>query len=43
MAKAHANSWEVTDEFWSRVEPLVPQAPEQESQSVVVGTHAGPI
>ncbi len=25
MAKAHANSWEVTDEFWSRVEPLVPQ------------------
>lgn len=25
MTKAHANSWEVTDEFWSRVEPLVPQ------------------
>ena len=25
MAKAHAHSWEVTDEFWARVEPLVPQ------------------
>ena len=25
------------------IEDLVPQAPEQESQSVVVGTHAGPI
>lgn len=25
MAKARANSWEVTDEFWKRVEPLVPQ------------------
>ena len=25
MAKAHAQSWEVTDEFWRRVEPLVPQ------------------
>ena len=25
MAKAHANSWEVTDEFWARVEPLVPK------------------
>ena len=25
MAKAHAHSWEVTDEFWQRVEPLVPQ------------------
>ena len=25
MAKAHANSWEVTDDFWKRVEPLVPQ------------------
>lgn len=25
MAKAHTNSWEVTDEFWSRVQPLVPQ------------------
>ncbi len=25
MAKAHANSWEVTDEFWKRVEPLIPQ------------------
>ncbi len=25
MAKAHAHSWEVTDEFWARVEPLVPK------------------
>lgn len=25
MTKAHAHSWEVTDEFWKRVEPLVPQ------------------
>ena len=25
------------------IEDLVPQAPEQESQSVVVGTHAGPV
>lgn len=25
MTKAHANSWEVTDEFWRRVEPLVRQ------------------
>lgn len=25
MAKAHAHSWEMTDEFWKRVEPLVPQ------------------
>ena len=25
MAKAHANSWEVTDAFWARVEPLVPK------------------
>ncbi len=25
MAKAHANSWEVTDDFWKRVEPLIPQ------------------
>lgn len=25
MASAHANSWEVADEFWLRVEPLVPQ------------------
>lgn len=25
MAKAHANSWEVTDEFWEQVEPLIPQ------------------
>ena len=25
MAKAHADSWAVTDEFWKRVEPLVPQ------------------
>ncbi len=25
MAKAHAHSWEVTDEFWKRVEPLIPQ------------------
>lgn len=25
MAKAHALSWEVTDEFWKRVEPLIPQ------------------
>ena len=24
MAKAHAHSWEVTDEFWARVAPLVP-------------------
>ena len=25
MTKAHANSWEVAEEFWERVEPLVPQ------------------
>ena len=25
MVKAHANSWEVTDEFWKREWPLVPQ------------------
>jgi len=25
MAKAHADSWAVTDEFWERVKPLVPQ------------------
>lgn len=25
MAKAQTHSWEVTDEFWSRVEPLVPK------------------
>ena len=25
MAKAHANSWQVTDEFWVRVQPLVPR------------------
>lgn len=25
MTKAHANSWEVTDEFWERVEKLVPE------------------
>ena len=25
MAKTHADSWVVTDEFWKRVEPLVPQ------------------
>ena len=25
MAKAHANSWEVTDAFWARVQPLVPK------------------
>ena len=25
MAKAQADSWAVTDEFWKRVEPLVPQ------------------
>jgi hypothetical protein len=25
MAKAHADSWTVTDEFWKRVGPLVPQ------------------
>ena len=25
MTEAHAHSWEVTDEFWKRVEPLVPQ------------------
>ena len=25
MAKTHANSWEVTDEFWERVEKLVPE------------------
>lgn len=25
MAKTHAQSWEVTDEFWKRVEPLIPQ------------------
>lgn len=24
MAKAHANSWEVRDVFWERVDPLVP-------------------
>ena len=24
MAKAQAHPWEVTDEFWSLVEPLVP-------------------
>jgi hypothetical protein len=23
MAKAHADSWAVTDEFWARAEPLV--------------------
>ena len=23
MAKTHANSWDVTDEFWERVEKLV--------------------
>ena len=27
MAKAHASSWEVTDAFWQRVEPLVPKPP----------------
>ena len=26
MGKAHADSWAVTDEFWKRVEPLVPQS-----------------
>lgn len=26
MTKPHIPSWEVTDEFWKRVEPLVPQA-----------------
>lgn len=25
MAKTHADSWVVTDEFWTRVQPLVPQ------------------
>ncbi len=25
MAKARANSWQVTNEFWARVQPLVPQ------------------
>ncbi len=25
MTKAHAHSWVVTDEFWKRVEPVVPQ------------------
>ena len=25
MTKTHANSWEVTDEFWERVEKLVPE------------------
>lgn len=25
MSKTHANSWKVTDEFWKRVEKLVPE------------------
>ncbi|MBB5017728.1 hypothetical protein HNQ59_000998 [Chitinivorax tropicus] len=25
MTKTRAHPWEVTDEFWKRVEPLIPQ------------------
>gem|GEM_PF-6673355 len=28
MAKVHANSWEVTDAFWSRVEPQPARDPD---------------
>jgi len=29
MGKSRLASWEVSDEFWSRVEPLLPPAPER--------------
>jgi transposase len=30
MGKSRLASWEVSDEFWSRVEPLLPPAPERD-------------
>ena len=41
MAKAHANSWEVTDEFWKRVEPLVPQSSRDPSKHYKRAAGAG--
>ena len=46
MSKAHANSWEVTDEFWKRAEPLVPQpvrdANKQYKRAVGAGRRSKP-
>ena len=41
MSKAHANSWEVTDEFWKRVEPLVPQPVRDPSKQYLRSAGAG--
>lgn len=41
MAKAQADSWVVTDEFWKRVEPLVPQPARDPNKQYVRGVGAG--
>jgi len=41
MAKAHANSWEVTDEFWKRVEQTCSRGrpPDEAATAGVRGDH----
>lgn len=41
MAKAHASSWEVTDAFWQRVEPLVPKPARDPNKQYLRGAGAG--
>ena len=41
MAKARASSWEVTDAFWQRVEPLVPQPARDPNKQYLRGSGAG--
>ena len=41
MTKTHANSWEVTDEFWERVEKLVPERVRDPHKQYLRSTGAG--
>ena len=41
MPKTRAHSWVVTDEFWSRVEPLVPQPVRDPNKTYLRGVGAG--
>jgi len=41
MSNGRVQSWEVTDEFWKRVEPLVPRAARDESKQYVRAAGAG--
>ena len=41
MAKKHVDSWVVTDDFWSLVEPLVPQPTRDPNKKYARGVGAG--